>query len=134
VYDVENNLTTATSLLILADKPTPMPMSSTGPVVFVTPVDVAPPADAEAPTQPPTPVRAGDGTIPLDLPTLVPAPTTAPIPVITGPSGPGAPINPIPVDPNSPPPVRLDTPAQTDPSQLPFAPAPVYLTPIELNP
>jgi hypothetical protein len=134
VYDVSNDFTSTARLVVVADKPTPTPVPSTGPVVFVTPVDVQEPAPATAPPSEPGAPSTGDGTIPLDLPTFESPPTLAPLPNAPGPTGPGVPINPIPINPDIPPPVRLDTPAQTDTSQLPFAPAPVYLTPIEFNP
>jgi hypothetical protein len=138
VYDVANDLTSASVLVTVSQKPTPTPFAA--PAVLGTPIDVAPPGPGSPPGQTgpipsaPDAAPAGDGAIPINLPTPFAPPTLAPLPVESGPSDPGVPINPIPIDPNSPPPVRLDTPAQTDPSQLPFAPAPVYITPVEFNP
>ena len=134
VHDTDQNVTSASTFVTVAAKPTPIPML----IPSVQPAaDGTPPADEPlAPIPPPQvgPTTTGDGTIPLDLPTPIVPPTLAPLVDAPGPSGPGMPINPIPIDPNMPPPARLDTPAQTDPVQLPFNPAPVYITPIDFNP
>ncbi len=133
VYDVDDDVTSTTFVVTVAGRATPTPFVA--PSVLGTPVEEAEPAPAAAPpSESVAPAPSGDGTIPIDLPTFDSQPTLAPLPIAPGPTGPGVPINPIPIDPNSPPPVRLDTPAQTDTSQLPFAPAPVYLTPVEFNP
>jgi hypothetical protein len=135
VYDVDQNVTSASTFVTVAAKPTPTPlpllMPSMQPAADQTPVGAPPPAIAPPPAS--GAASAADGPIPLDLPTPIVPPTLAPLVEAPGPGGPGMPINPIPIDPAMPPPVRLDTPAQTDPAQLPFAPAPVYITPIDFT-
>jgi hypothetical protein len=132
VYATDNTFVSASRVVTVKYKPTPTPLA----ILLPTVVDV--PTLGPAPE---APVVAG----PLDPPPFVDAvidpfedgssvrAAPAPIPTISAPRG-GTSIQPIPLDANNPGPFVVDTPTTFNPSQLPGAPAPIYVAPIDFDP
>jgi hypothetical protein len=120
VYDKDQKNTTAQAVVYIADKATPTPVrSADGPIIFLTPVEVAPAAPAAIP-----PPDSDSGPLPVELPPaeidsespppLLPIAPAAPAP---------APIAPIPADTGPLEPLPPSPPVDDIPP-LPELPAP----------
>jgi hypothetical protein len=132
VYADDEAFESASALVTVKDKPTPTPMPIAMPGVtdVPTPVAEAVAAPAAVPVDAPP---ALDVVIPPSDEGAQSVPVLAPVPTIV-PARPAVPIQPIPFDPADPGPFQVATPSPWSPGQLPFDPAPVYITPIDFSP
>jgi hypothetical protein len=131
VYADDEEYASASVLLAVKDKPTPTPM----PLALPSPIDDPSPVAAPGPRPAPPVPAEGQPVLDVPIPPLDESdpPAPAPVPTIAVP-GEVVPIQPIPFDPNDPGPFPIDTPTTWSPGQLPFDPAPVYATPVDLSP
>jgi hypothetical protein len=131
VYAADNSFESASAVVTVKYKPTPTPLA----MLLPTPIDV--PTLTEVVSAAPPPVVDAPPFVDIMVPTFddgVPSGSVvAPVSTIA-PARANVPIQPIPLDPTNPGPFAGETPTTFSPSQLPGNPAPVYITPIELNP
>ena len=99
------------------------------PVLLLLAVPQVPAAPVYVPNEPPpfldVQVAPLDNGAPSES-VLAPIPTVAPPRAVV-------PIQPIPLDMNNPGPFAVDTPTTWSSGQLPGAPAPIYVTPIDFD-
>ena len=131
VYDAEDGYETASAVVTVKPKPTPTPLAILLPTVGTVPTLVPTSASVIAAGPVDAPPALNVVIAPFDdgAPSIV---APAPVPTIAPPRA-VVPIQPIPLDPNYPGPFPVDTPTTWSSGQLPGGPAPIYLTPIELN-
>ena len=131
VYATDNSFVSASVVLTVKFKPTPTPLGLVVPAFEDVPTlgpefGAAPPPPVDAPPQLDVVLA------PVDDGSVRSSSNLAPIPTISA-NRAAVPVQGIPLDPSNPGPFAVDTPTTYNPGQLPGAPAPVYITPIDFT-
>jgi hypothetical protein len=131
VYATDNSFASASVVLIVKVKPTPTSLGLVVPRFEDVPT-LGPDVRAAAPAPVDAPPQLDVVLAPIDDGSVRSSNNLAPIPTISA-NRAAVPIQGIPLDPNNPGPFAVDTPTTYSPGQLPGAPAPVYITPIDFT-